>query len=1047
MAGLGTGKDLVPGTARVKGNKERRFGALLDFDHDSDGARNAPILRPISSDVDCQWDYSDWLLYEQGLQAQARPETSLADLPVELLISIFNLNMAASCRSTARSLVLVSPWISEVTLAARLAHISIRTLRELQSFHYLVCSSPRAAGAVRTLWILTNTGFYHEEAMIPDVLRACSNLHAVVCQVYPLAALCRLDDWFPMPPFRLTVIHNMRHPWAWDPGAQWKRILKAHHGTAFLQNLTHLHLGHYHKLDAHFPAADLPALTHLAMGKIWTDSEDDSEASISRYAARIRDFVRELDQLSLRLAAAVLVFWPVGRTHGSTGLVPALVKAARENGSHSNIMVCCPSNPEQELIFWEECVESGEDIWSLAQKQMSEEEEEEEEECITAEVPIRNKQKLLFLSHATVSSAEGPPFNIKGSQRDTGTQSLAGSIESSFRVSAVSNAGIDALSMTVPSVSINPAESSPHAFTKQWCFTMAVISERSGILGVVHDAQQALLGLDDDDDETSVVPRASVDDGSARVLPECRFRTEHQHPGLQQEIQFLMMVICCETRPTDVYVIASLSAELDSAQIPILEAERRKIQRNLRTLTFPILTLPVEVTSKIFIHCLPSRDDNSNLELVNFTPGPGDAPHLFLKICRQWRDIALGTRRLWASLPITDTDWGFWARKKTERQPGDAMLLRWISRAGSAPFFGAEIMSRAPQWHDATLVLEHRDLIDKKFSAQLCGRIPNLQRLHVHAWRQYNDGRRLEHENIPITAFEVAPTLTAVKLWHLTPSLIHLPWEQLTRFTADGLTTADCLQVLDNALSLVDCSFASIEGAEATPAPQDLVRPGLRSLTLSGSWSMCEDIISHLTSPALLTLGVWIGDDLEQLVSFLSRSRVALQALDLFSDYEGFTRVLPFMTGITSLMLKGIYHHEIMTILRSLRNSTTFLPHLRSINITVQNRASWYYGSEFSKAVKEVPDMDYEMLADALHARSGAHEDVARLELFRMVWLPTDPPDFFISRDHSTWDGVGFNVEELCKHLANGGTPRRLLDLVDEGMQVYIGTQYSNWVK
>ncbi|KAJ7486687.1 hypothetical protein FB451DRAFT_1534683 [Mycena latifolia] len=141
------------------------------------------------------------------------------------------------------------------------------------------------------------------------------------------------------------------------------------------------------------------------------------------------------------------------------------------------------------------------------------------------------------------TSVIGPPFNIKGSQRDTGTQSLAGSIESSFRVSAVSNAGIDALSMTVPSVSINPAESSPHAFAKQWCFTMAVISERSGILGVVHDAQQALLGLDDDDDETSVVPRASVDDGSARVLPECRFRTEHQHPGLQQEIQFLMMVV------------------------------------------------------------------------------------------------------------------------------------------------------------------------------------------------------------------------------------------------------------------------------------------------------------------------------------------------------------------------------------------------------------------------------------------------------------------------------------------------------------------------
>ncbi|KAJ7461079.1 hypothetical protein FB451DRAFT_1181435 [Mycena latifolia] len=138
------------------------------------------------------------------------------------------------------------------------------------------------------------------------------------------------------------------------------------------------------------------------------------------------------------------------------------------------------------------------------------------------------------------------PFNIKGSQRDTGTLLLAASVESSF----------------------HPAESSLHAFAKQ-CFTTAVISERSGIIGVVHDAQQALLvrkvvSLCFVDSAllkiravacTSLHSRgvgglgchqigvgrrrrrrdfhsskASVDDRSARV-PERRFRTEHQHPG------------------------------------------------------------------------------------------------------------------------------------------------------------------------------------------------------------------------------------------------------------------------------------------------------------------------------------------------------------------------------------------------------------------------------------------------------------------------------------------------------------------------------------
>ncbi|KAJ7123041.1 hypothetical protein C8R44DRAFT_785170 [Mycena epipterygia] len=40
-------------------------------------------------------------------------------------------------------------------------------------------------------------------------------------------------------------------------------------------------------------------------------------------------------------------------------------------------------------------------------------------------------------------------------------------------------------------------------------------------------------------------------------------------------------------------------AELD-AQIQILERGRKKIQRKLQTLTFPVLALPAEVTSEIF---------------------------------------------------------------------------------------------------------------------------------------------------------------------------------------------------------------------------------------------------------------------------------------------------------------------------------------------------------------------------------------------------------------------------------------------------------------
>ncbi|KAJ7121053.1 hypothetical protein C8R44DRAFT_787291 [Mycena epipterygia] len=179
--------------------------------------------------------YADFcgLLYGQILEAQAQHRKSLVDLPVDLIISILVLS-AASCRSTAKALALTSPWISDVSLPGRLTHVSIRTIRELSAFNELVCSSPHAAGAVRTLWIATNSPLAAEQALIPDVLRACVNLGALACKVGALEALC------PSPFF--TTMHTV---WHGARGSHWPRILDARHGTTFLNNLTHLHLPLY----------------------------------------------------------------------------------------------------------------------------------------------------------------------------------------------------------------------------------------------------------------------------------------------------------------------------------------------------------------------------------------------------------------------------------------------------------------------------------------------------------------------------------------------------------------------------------------------------------------------------------------------------------------------------------------------------------------------------------------------------------------------------------------------------------------------------------
>ncbi|KAJ6630351.1 hypothetical protein B0H10DRAFT_1649973, partial [Mycena sp. CBHHK59/15] len=55
---------------------------------------------------------------------------------------------------------------------------------------------------------------------------------------------------------------------------------------------------------------------------------------------------------------------------------------------------------------------------------------------------------------------------------------------------------------------------------------------------------------------------------------------------------------------------------------------------------YPILTLPLEITSEIFSHCLPP-----NILMVE--PSTSAAPLLLTEICRTWRTIALSTPGLW----------------------------------------------------------------------------------------------------------------------------------------------------------------------------------------------------------------------------------------------------------------------------------------------------------------------------------------------------------------------------------------------------------------
>ncbi|KAJ7325534.1 hypothetical protein DFH08DRAFT_711301, partial [Mycena albidolilacea] len=82
-----------------------------------------------------------------------------------------------------------------------------------------------------------------------------------------------------------------------------------------------------------------------------------------------------------------------------------------------------------------------------------------------------------------------------------------------------------------------------------------------------------------------------------------------------------------------------------------LKEERSLLQDRLATYAYPVLTLPNEIVSEIFIHFLP--------EYPKRPPPIGLlSPYLLCHICRQWRSIAFATPALWRAVSLSLTKGG-----------------------------------------------------------------------------------------------------------------------------------------------------------------------------------------------------------------------------------------------------------------------------------------------------------------------------------------------------------------------------------------------------
>ncbi|KAJ7476988.1 hypothetical protein B0H11DRAFT_1306549 [Mycena galericulata] len=428
-------------------------------------------------------------------------------------------------------------------------------------------------------------------------------------------------------------------------------------------------------------------------------------------------------------------------------------------------------------------------------------------------------------------------------------------------------------------------------------------------------------------------------------------------------------------------------AEIDS-QIALLEAERKIVRKKLCSLTYPVVTLPFEVTSEIFVHCL--SDFESDCCPVGYKPTSPPFPLILSHICRAWRQVAFKTPKLWASFCV------YIAGSSSDlRDHAAQRRVEWIERAGSTPLSialhrqGYEFQSSVPsrglpllewsaQWRSADLRLWNHDFRTHQFQS-LYGKLPILERLEMSS--------QLTADATPVRTFEEAPHLRVVVLRGIPPSLILLPWAQLTHFEGHDFHPNYCHYILRLAGSLVDCTFIGNSGDldhNALLPPH----PRLEALKLTRYFAASLDLLRILTLPVLVQLDYFdegnSAFDGEDFASFMARSRPPLQRLSLREAFAALVQSSPFLHGLNFLNI-GLSVAEMSSLLILLHDLDTFLPMLESFQSTVSENMRW---------TGRDPDLfNFDLLLDVLTLR-WQRNDGPRLESFQMDWRGGDNEAF-----------------------------------------------------
>ncbi|KAJ7681796.1 hypothetical protein B0H17DRAFT_1333617 [Mycena rosella] len=420
-----------------------------------------------------------------------------------------------------------------------------------------------------------------------------------------------------------------------------------------------------------------------------------------------------------------------------------------------------------------------------------------------------------------------------------------------------------------------------------------------------------------------------------------------------------------------------------------LLAKRESAQLQLDSIVYPILSLPPEVTSEIFLSCLPTSYTDPNKKTAN----PKEAPMLLSHVCRTWRKVALSTPALWCELEFD------------LRHANDNHVLKtWLSRARELPLslklnlwtLGAQntdFLDTFDGWSHRMRSLELRLGIDQLRAIEGANDDWSFSLLQtvtvrlVSLWLYRDVTTTTNH---PFQMFRNSPLLREVSLARVPPSSISLPWHQLSKFTGESFTFSACLEILRLVPTLTECTFVACH--KKTPDLQTFTHLNLQSFTVvqnEGENGGNFDILTFVSLPALQALRLELcfpPDNFENtLDGFLLRSSPPLQKIVIFGaeyymdlDSPLFLR----MPRLVDLEVREPTAEFIENFFASFNDQdTTFLPHLQHLALV-----------GFLNPLDEMLESALAGLSARWRAQSRA--EFAKMESVRFVWWDSEDDDF-----------------------------------------------------